>query len=165
MALWRPEPTRPYKRREPSLTSAMMASVRNKDNRAETLLRKRLWALGGRYRRYHRGTVGRPDIVFVSAKVAVFVDGDFWHGRAILENGTEAMKKTIRTRRRDWWIQKLTGTINRDRFVTRELKKTGWAVVRVWESAVLRNVDPIAARVMRIVTKRLSKAGDVRSRK
>lgn len=155
--LWRPPPTRPYQERKQATTSAMMAQVRATGNRAESLLRRELSALGLRYRRYHRVLIGRPDVVFVSAKVAVFVDGDFWHARGIIDNGVEAVRATLRTPRREWWMQKLLRTIERDAEVIRELRRKGWRVVRVWESDVLRQPDRVALRVAGVVFSRLDR--------
>lgn len=156
--LWRPPPARPYVQRDAVVTSAMMSHVGAAGNRAESRLRSELSGLGLRYRRYHHTLIGRPDIVFVSARLAVFVDGDFWHGRGIIDNGVDAMRATLRTPRREWWIQKLLRTIQRDTTVTAELRRAGWRVIRVWESDVLRSPERAARRVARAVERRLAKA-------
>jgi DNA mismatch endonuclease (patch repair protein) len=132
----------------------MMSRVRATGNRAEALLRRELWARGCRYRCYNRALIGRPDIVFISARVVVFVDGDFWHARGIIDNGVRAFKKTLRTSRRDWWLAKLSRTIERDRDVTAALRQAGWRVIRVWESDVLRSPASSAARIAGIVRRR-----------
>ena len=156
--LWRPPPAREYKQRDAAVTSAMMSRVKATGNRAESRLRSDLSALGFRYRRYHRSLIGRPDIVFVSARVVIFVDGDFWHGRGIIDNGVDALRATLRTPRREWWIHKLLRTIKRDATVTRELRRAGWRVVRVWESDVLKSPERIARRVARVIERRQAKA-------
>src|SRR5882672_2270965 len=135
---WRPPPTRPYKARPRGTTSAMMAAVRSRDNRAEVSLRRILWRMGRRYRLYSRGVPGRPDLTFSRFGVVVFVDGDFWHGRGIVEDGLAAFRRTLRTKRRDWWVTKIGGNVERDRYVTRMLRKMGWRVIRLWEADVLR---------------------------
>jgi DNA mismatch endonuclease (patch repair protein) len=145
---------RPYKPRDPAVTSRMMAAVRSRENRAERLLRRHLHAAGLRYRLYDRAVLGKPDLVFKQARVAVFVDGDFWHGRKYLEGGVRALRRIFRGERREWWIDKLKRNVARDREVTRSLAAEGWLVLRYWESDVMRRVERIAAVVEREVRRR-----------
>lgn len=123
----------------------MMSKVRPSENKADVALRSRLWRRGLRYRLYRPDLPGRPDLVFAARRAIVFVDGDFWHGRGIRENGRDAFAATMRTARRDWWIRKLERTITRDDQVTAALQDAGWRVLRVWESDVLRDPDAVAA--------------------
>lgn len=138
---------RPYRPRDPKLTSAIMAAVRGKNNRAEVALRKELWRRGLRYRLYDKRLPGCPDIVFRSARVAVFVDGDYWHGRAFIENGLAGLRRVFRTERRAYWIAKIKRNVERDRRTSADLLDLGWRVVRVWESGVLKDVVAMADRV------------------
>lgn len=124
-----------------------MAAVRSKENKAEVVLRRELWRLGFRYRLYRAALPGRPDLVFVSAHAVVFVDGDFWHGRPIREDGERAFRKTMRTERRDWWVAKLKRNIIRDNEVNAALRSMGWLAIRVWESEVKRNPTLVANKV------------------
>lgn len=149
---WRNPPSKEYKPRNPAITSAMMAQVRGRENKAEVALRKALWQRGLRYRLYASGLMGRPDMVFGGPRVVVFVDGDYWHGRAIIEQGSEAFRATMRTERRDWWVAKITRNVERDREVTKALQGLGWRVLRVWESAVKENPERIAARLAKQIT-------------
>jgi DNA mismatch endonuclease (patch repair protein) len=141
--LWRPTPSQPYRARDAAITSAMMARVRSKDSHAERLLRQCLWKSGCRYRVHVRRIAGVPDVVFASARITIFVDGDFWHGRAIVDNGIDAFRATLRTARREWWIEKISRTVKRDRLVSAKLEASGWTVLRFWETDVL--ADPQAA--------------------
>lgn len=141
---------RPYRPRDPSVNSAVMASIRSKNNLAEVTLRKKLWQKGLRYRLYVTDLPGRPDIVFRSAEVAVFVDGDFWHGRILLERGEPALRATFK-KRRAWWVEKITCNAQRDAEVTAALEGFGWTVLRLWEKDVLRNPDKAARRVAKVV--------------
>ena len=108
-------------------TSARMKTVRRRDTPKESGLRKRLWALGLRYRVDHRLPTlrRRADIVFVSAKVAVFVDGCFWHVCPV--------HATWPVRNGEWWRDKLLANERRDRETDAALNERGWTVVRVWE--------------------------------
>jgi DNA mismatch endonuclease, patch repair protein len=149
--LWREPPTRPYRPRDPKVTSRMMSTVRNRENQAEVSLRRHIWSLGFRYRTYSDTLPGKPDLVFPSRRVAIFVDGDFWHGRALIEDGERAFRATLRTRHQDWWVDKLKGNVDRDQRVVRSLEALGWRVVRVWESDVKSNVIREAKKIARLL--------------
>ena len=92
--------------------------------------------------RRHTALVGRPDFAFRSQRVAVFVDGCFWHGCPKHAN--------MPANNRAFWMKKLTGNQNRDRLVTRTLRKEGWRVVRVWEHE-LRKPVRVLARIRRVL--------------
>jgi DNA mismatch endonuclease (patch repair protein) len=130
----------------------MMAAVRNKDSEAELLLRGALWRRGLRYRKHAR-LVGRPDLIFGPARVAVFVDGDFWHGNAWRLRGLPNLAAQF-PHRTKWWVKKITRNVERDAEVTAELRRRGWKVLRFWESRVLKAPDRIAARVAAVVKER-----------
>jgi DNA mismatch endonuclease (patch repair protein) len=149
---WRKPPSRPYKPRDPKVTSAVMSAVRSKGNKAEVALRKELWRRGYRYRLYDGRLPGRPDLVFRSRKAVVFVDGDFWHGRALIEQGSEALLTAVRTERGEWWLNKITRTVERDRLASERLRSDGWKVLRLWESEVKRDVAAAADRVEEFLT-------------
>jgi DNA mismatch endonuclease, patch repair protein len=159
MPSWRPVPSRPYVPRDPSVTSRMMRRVRGKENKAERMVRRELHRRGLRYRLQGKDLPGRPDIVFVGARVVVFVDGDFWHGRALVEGGEQGLRDVIRGARFSWWHGKLAKTVERDNYVTILLKDMGWCVVRVWESEVLINPSLFAERIERIVRRRTPAVG------
>src|SRR5207249_7934046 len=93
--------------RDPAVTSRIMATVRSRDNKAERLLRQALSRRGLRYRLHPRracgeAVPGKPDIVFVAPRVIAFVDGDFCHGRLLLERGRwgllEGLRRDLRIR-------------------------------------------------------------------
>lgn len=128
-----------------------MATVRNKNSKAELSLRKALWRLGLRYRLHDSNLPGRPDITFAAAKVAVFVDGDFWHGRMLIEDGVEAFRATLRTSKRDWWVEKIRRNVQRDRRVDGLLADAGWRICRVWESDIKAAPEPIIRNLQDLV--------------
>jgi DNA mismatch endonuclease (patch repair protein) len=143
---------RRYSARDPAVTSRIMAAVRSSGNAAELLLRRALSRLGLRYRLQPRriageAVPGRPDIVFVSARVIAFVDGDFWHGRALIQRGRRALAAQFRPPLRKWWLAKIGGNAARDRRITAELRARGWLVLRFWESDVFQSAER-AARVI-----------------
>ena len=106
-----------------------MLGNKRTDSKPETALRSALHAAGLRFRKDYRIDLGsvrpRPDIVFTKAKVAVFVDGCFWH--SCPEHGT------MPTRNADYWIPKLARNVERDREQDSVLRHAGWKVVRIWE--------------------------------
>ena len=130
-----------YDHLRPSSPAASKAKRHNpaQGTAAELVLRRRLWSLGLRYRLHAKDLPGKPDIVFRRQRLAVFVDGDFWHGRnweqrrASLEKGHNA----------PYWIDKIAYNIERDRRNDALLEQAGWRVLRLWETAVKKR--PLAA--------------------
>lgn len=114
---------------------------------AERMLRNRLRprAPGVRLEANVRGLPGTPDIVFRSARLCVFCDGDFWHGRH-----WNVLRSALATRANaTYWIAKIQRNRLRDRAQSRELRAAGWRVVRVWETDVLRDPDRVADGIAR----------------
>lgn len=131
-----------------------MSAIRSRENRTEVALRRYLHSTGLRFRKYTAGLSGRPDFVFVSARVAVFVDGDFWHARLLREHGLAALTSSLQTPRREYWIAKFVRRVLRDEEVNVRLRKAGWLVMRFWESDVRKNMLAIARRIEWRVRKR-----------
>lgn len=136
-----------------------MAAIRSKDNRTEAALRKALYAMGFRYRKYVAGIPGRPDIAFLREKVAVFVDGDYWHGRVIRERGVDALRSYYTEKQRTYWIEKLCRNVARDDRVNEELGAMGWLVLRFWESDIKKNIGNAAVQVASVVRDRRGRRG------
>lgn len=106
--------------------SALMGRIRGRNTGPEMTVRRLLHALGYRYRLHARELLGKPDIVFRSRKVAVFVHGCFWHRH---DCGLAYVPKT----RPEFWQRKFEGNVTRDERTRRELEAAGWRVVLVWE--------------------------------
>lgn len=134
--------------RDPVVTSRMMARVRNKNSKAELALRRALHAAGVRYRLHAPDVTGRPDLVFRRRRLAVFVDGDLWHGNPeeVRRRGRASLAELFPTRT-EWWVAKIERTMARDREVTEALQTSGWTVIRLWEYDVLRDPEGCAARI------------------
>lgn len=122
--------------------TATARAIKRKDTKAELALRCAVSALGLRYRLHHADLPGKPDLVFAKARVVVFVDGDFWHGR----EWRKRRGKLAAGSNAPYWIAKIGANMKRDHCKTRELRLAGWWVVRMWETDVLR--DPRAAALM-----------------
>ncbi len=107
----------------------------------EIALAKALWMRGLRYRKNDKSVFGTPDLTFKKSKVAVFVDGEFFHGK-----DWEVAKFAIKSRRDFWW-PKIEGNIKRDRSVDLRLRKDGWMVVRFWASCIKLDLASCVSKV------------------
>jgi DNA mismatch endonuclease (patch repair protein) len=124
-----------------------MAAIRGKDTRPELALRAALRLLGATGYRLHRKELpGRPDITFMRWKVAVFVDGVFWHGHPDHWHPVGAS---------EYWRNKIARTIDRDHAANTALAEMGWTVIRVWDQDVKADIGSCA----RLVTEALTKSG------
>jgi DNA mismatch endonuclease (patch repair protein) len=126
-----------------------MAAVKGRDTSPELALRKALHRRGLRYRIHPGKVAGRPDIVNRRRRIAVFVDGDFWHGNPAdwKRRGFDSMEDQFRSAKRERWVAKLRRNIERDREVTELLQSEGWTVLRFWESEVRDNLEAVVDRV------------------
>lgn len=124
-----------------------MARVRSKDSKAELALRRALHARGFRYRLHGKDVLGRPDIVNRSRRLAIFVDGDMWHGNEHNRRGLASLAELFPSRT-EWWVAKIEANMRRDREVTTTLREQGWTVIRLWESDILADPTAAAQRVL-----------------
>ncbi|HFC8540532.1 TPA: very short patch repair endonuclease [Neisseria lactamica] len=132
----------------PEQRKKCMQSNKSKGTKPELVLAKAMWALGLRYRKNSGSIFGKPDFSFKKYKVAVFVDGEFWHGK-----DWEQRKAEIKGNR-EFWIAKIERNIRRDREVTGRLKAEGWTVLRFWSNDVVKNTTCCAEKVKEIVRAR-----------
>jgi DNA mismatch endonuclease, patch repair protein len=117
-----------------------MSRNRGRDTKPEVTLRKACWALGLRYV-LHPRLPGCPDFILPRHRVAVFVDGCFWHGCPEHYHAPST--------RADFWARKIDATRKRDASVRHELEAGGWKVVRVWEHSVRRDLPLAVSEVMK----------------
>lgn len=129
-----------------------MSKVRLKNGKAETILAKRLWHEGFRYRRNYKKLPGSPDIALTTYRVAVFVDGEFWHG----ENWEE--RKAKLKHNREYWIEKIEENMARDKRVDGQLQEMGWTTVHFWEKQVLKHTDECLQVVLELLEKKNGQA-------
>lgn len=125
--------------------SALMALIRGSGNR-ETELRLVSLFRESRITGWRRNTklFGKPDFVFPKQRVAVFLDGCFWHRHPGCKFSYTPKSRI------DFWLSKFAKNVSRDRFVTRTLRRAGWRVVRVWEcDLVSRRRGRVIARIRR----------------
>ena len=115
--------------------SYTMSRIKSKNTTIEVSLRKALWGSGIRYRKNYRKLPGTPDIAITKYGIAVFCDGDFWHGK-----DWEAKKHKLRNNR-EYWIEKIERNIRRDCETNKRLNAMGWTVVRFWGSDIRKDVS------------------------
>jgi DNA mismatch endonuclease, patch repair protein len=141
------EGLRPRSRRTSRLAAA---ASKKKGTRCELALEASLSARKLRFRLHVQKLPGCPDIVFPSSRVAVFVDGDFWHGRHLRQR----VEKLSRGHNASYWVQKVRTNVERDRMTRARLRREGWHVIRVWEKDVLRDAERVAQRIANIARQR-----------
>lgn len=114
--------------------SRIMASIRSKNTKPEVILRSAL--LRNRLKGYklHYQILGSPDVAFPKEKLAIFVDGEFWHAR-------DFGKVWARVKDKPFWAKKIMNNIKRDKEYNAQLKKEGWRVIRLWESDVMKDAE------------------------
>lgn len=133
--------------RTPAVRRQIMAAVRQRDTAPELKLRGALYRAGLRgWRCDYRSVPGRPDIAWPALRVAVFVDGAFWHGHP---------SRHRPGRSGEYWDQKIAGNIERDRRIDAELGECGWEVVRIWDFEIRRAVDEAVERVRHTLRKKV----------
>ena len=101
-----------------------MSKIRSKDSIAELIVFRFLRKEGIYFQKHYGKVIGKPDIALPSKKKAVFIDGEFWHGRDFEKRKNKLPKI--------YWRDKIAGNIKKDRAVNRELKKLGWQILRIW---------------------------------
>lgn len=114
-----------------------MSHIRSKDTKIELLLRKELWKRGYRYRKHYKGLPGNPDIVFTKYKIAIFCDGEFFHGK-----DWEILKPRLeKSNNSDYWVNKISRNRQRDDEINKRLLFEGWTVIRFWGKDIKNNLD------------------------
>lgn len=114
-----------------------MRSIKSKDTKIEVILRKALWSKGYRYRKNYKTLPGNPDIVLTKYKIAIFCDGEFFHGKdwEVLKPRLEKGKNS------DFWIDKISRNRKRDDEINKKLLFMGWTVIRFWGDEIKKHTD------------------------
>ena len=114
-----------------------MKRIHSRNTKIEILLRKELWHKGFRYRKNYNILPGKPDIVFIKSKLAIFCDSEFFHGKdwetqkVRIANGSNS----------EYWLRKIQRNIDRDKSVNRQLEDLGWKVLRFWGRDIERHIE------------------------
>ncbi len=114
-----------------------MRKIKNKDTKIEVMLRNALWHKGYRYRKNYKKLPGNPDIVLIKFKIAIFCDGEFFHGKDWIE-----LKSRLEvSNNAAFWIDKISKNRIRDDEVNKKLLFLGWTVIRFWGTDIRVNPD------------------------
>ena len=112
-----------------------MQHIKSKDTKIEVILRKALWKKGYHYRKNYAGLPGHPDIVLTKYKIAIFCDGEFFHGK-----DWEVLKPRLEnSNNSEYWINKISRNRERDMEVDKKLLFLGWTVIRFWGNEIKKN--------------------------
>jgi DNA mismatch endonuclease (patch repair protein) len=108
-----------------------MSKIRSRDTKVEKIIFQALRKRGIYFQKYYRGAIGNPDVAIPRKKLAVFIDGDFWHGYQF-----QKLKKRLPKK---YWVAKIGRNVVRDRRFRSQLRRKGWKVLRVWEHSINKN--------------------------
>lgn len=136
------------KKRTAKITSKIMSSIRSKNTKVEIVLGKLLRKAKIRFRR-HYPIAGTPDFILVEKKIAIFCDGDFWHGNNWKIRGMKNRQEEF-DGLSEYWVKKIKTNIKRDRKVNKELKEKGWKVLRIWESDIKKDPEKVLNRIKKM---------------
>ena len=128
-----------------------MQAVKNKGTKIELTLGRLLWNAGFRYRKNEKKVFGKPDFVFKKMKIAIFCDGEFWHGK-----DWEVRKYDHKTNQK-FWFTKIEQNIERDKRVNEQLQKQGWTVLRFWESEIEKQPDSCIEKIKKSMAEKKQK--------
>jgi DNA mismatch endonuclease (patch repair protein) len=113
----------------------IMSRIKSKNTSIELSLRKGLWRSGIRYRKNYAQLPGSPDIVITKYQIAIFCDGEFWHGK-----DWQKEKSGVKNNK-EYWLAKIERNINRDNEANKLLRGMGWTVIRFWGTEICRNLE------------------------
>lgn len=114
-----------------------MQHIKSKDTKIEVLLRKALWNKGYRYRKNLMQLPGKPDIVLTKYRIAIFCDGEFFHGK-----DWEVLRPRLeKSNNSEFWISKISRNRERDDEVNKQLLFQGWTVIRFWGDDIKKNIN------------------------
>ena len=118
-------------------TSRKMSKIRGKNTKIEVVLRKALWDRGYRYRKNYKAIPGCPDIALTKYHIAIFCDGEFFHGK-----DWEVLKPKLKQGKNpDYWIKKIERNRSRDKEKDAQLLFLGWTVIHFWGKDILKKTD------------------------
>ena len=128
-------------------SAAARGASKKAGTKPELALRTAIRNIGRRFTENRTDLPGCPDIVFAGPRIAVFVDGDFWHGN----NWSSRKDKLIRGHNAQYWIAKIEANMARDAAWSEQLRAKGWKVIRVWESQIMRDLDRVIRHLERAI--------------
>ena len=131
-----------------AVRSRTMSRIKSKNTSIEVALRKALWHAGIRYRKNYSKLPGSPDIAITKHNIAIFCDGEFWHGK-----DWDSKKSDIKSNR-EYWVNKIERNMQRDGEVERNLFIMDWTVLRFWGAEIRYNLSGCVAAVKSAIQQR-----------
>ena len=119
-----------------------MSRVKSENTLPEKLMFKLLRKAGIKFSKHNKKLPGKPDIALMDRKIAVFINGEFWHGKNFPE-----LKKTIP----QFWVEKIGKNMKRDRASYRKLSAKGWKVVKIWGRSVIKNPEKALEKILKLL--------------
>ena len=120
-----------------------MSQIKSKNTKPEILLFRMLDKAKIRYRK-HYNIFGKPDIAFPKQKLAIFIDGEFWHGKDF---------SNLKNKISPFWVKKIGDNIKRDNKIKRELRANGWHVLRIWDKKVNKHPERVMKKIIMFLDK------------
>ncbi|NMC99301.1 MAG: very short patch repair endonuclease [Bacteroidales bacterium] len=139
--------------RSKNLTHKIMSSIKSENTNPERILGKVLWQKGIRYRKHYK-IPGKPDYAILKHKIAIFCDGDFWHGNNWKIRNLGSLEKELENYT-EFWKNKILKNIARDKKVNKTLKSMGWKIFRFWESDIKKNSNKCVDKIVKFLSKRI----------
>ncbi len=130
----------------PEQRSKLMSRVRRKDTNIEKIVRSELHKRGFRFRKHVKYLPGTPDLVFTRIKIAVFLDGDFWHGYRLPKWEHKLQY---------FWKDKIRKNRERDQKNFRKLRRMDWKVIRIWQHEIEKDLDSCVERIISAINERV----------
>lgn len=128
-----------------------MQRIRSKDTKIEIILRKALWREGIRYRKNYKALPGKPDIAITKYRIAIFCDGEFFHGK----DWGSLQVKLQNSNNSSYWLKKIERNIQRDLEVEKQIRAEDWIVIRFWGNDIKHNLDDCVAVVKETIQERI----------
>ena len=125
--------------------SKRMSHVKTKRNSAEVMIAKSLWHRGYRYRLNYKALPGSPDIALTKYRIAIFIDGEFWHGKDFEQ------RKTKLKNNKDYWIEKIQENIDRDLKNDKLLRQMEWYPIHFWSNDVIKYCNQCVEEVICLI--------------
>ena len=145
-----------YPHTDDIVRSRTMSRIKSKNTSIEVSLRKALWHSGVRYRKNYSKLPGKPDIAVTKHHVAIFCDGEFWHGK-----DWETKRPNIQNNR-DYWLSKIERNMARDDEANKALTDIGWTVVRFWGTEINKNLEGCIKTVESVIAESQTTGSDAK---
>ncbi len=123
--------------------SKVMSRIHSENTKVEMLVFRELTKRKIYFYRHYKRVIGKPDIALPRKKIAIFIDGDFWHGHDLEKWQSKLPEK--------YWLQKISDNVARDRRNRAKLRRSGWKVLRIWEHQLCKEPDKYISKIVQFL--------------